>query len=212
MLILILQLPDSSSKLKPVMVFIHGGAFLTGSNKPSMYGPEFLMIQDIVLVVTNYRLGALGFLSSEDVSLGVPGNAGLKDQLLALKWVQENIKNFNGDPNNVTIFGESAGGASVHHLVLSSSAKGLFHKAILQSGCALNHWAYGQHVMVALVRELGHDVKSDKEALDILKDVPVELLYEAQEKLDEVIRLSLTVQKCFITEENFRNVFSACKR
>nr|WCC58149.1 carboxylesterase [Pharsalia antennata] len=179
------RLPDSDSKLKPVMVFIHGGAFSTGSNKPSMYGPEFLLTEDIVLVVINYRLGALGFLSSDDVNLGVPGNAGLKDQVLALKWVQENIRNFNGDPNNVTIFGESAGSGSVHYLVLSPSAKGLFHKAILQSGTALNHWAYGQHMMVALAKEMGYDVSTDREALDRLKDVPVELLHEAQEKIEE---------------------------
>ncbi|XP_018575271.1 juvenile hormone esterase [Anoplophora glabripennis] len=178
------SLSDSKTELKPVMVFIHGGAFLTGSNKPDMYGPDFLLTQDVVLVVPNYRLGALGFLSSDDDTLGVPGNAGLKDQLLALQWVQENIRNFNGDPNNVTIFGESAGGSSVHYLVLSPRAKGLFHRAILQSGTTLNYFAEGKQVMVALAKELGQDVSSDKEALDVLKKAPVELLYEAQGKIE----------------------------
>lgn len=168
------------------MVFIHGGAFVTGSNKTYMYGPEFLLTQDIVLVSINYRLGALGFLSSEDVTLGVPGNAGLKDQTLALKWVRENIKNFNGDPGNVTIFGESAGSCSVHYQMLSPTAKGLFHKAILQSGCTLNHWSLGRHVMIELAKELGHDLSSEKEALEVLRSAPLKLLYEAQERLDEV--------------------------
>lgn len=168
------------------MVFIHGGAFLTGSNKMNMYGPEFLLTQDIVLVSINYRLGALGFLSSDDVSLGVPGNAGLKDQTLALKWVQENIKSFNGDPGNVTIFGESAGSCSVHFQMLSPVTKGLFHKAILQSGCALNHWSLGQHMILRLAKEMGHDLSSEEEALEVLRNAPLKLLYEAQERLEEV--------------------------
>nr|UVK78555.1 carboxylesterase [Anoplophora glabripennis] len=179
------SLLDSNAALKPVMVFLHGGGFLSGSNKPDMYGPDFLLTQDVVLVVPNYRLGALGFLSSDDVTIGVPGNAGLKDQLLALQWVQENIRNFNGDPNNVTIFGESAGSASVHYLVLSPRAKGLFHKAVLQSGTALNSWAHGQQVMVALAKKMGHYVNSDREALDILREAPLKLLLEAQEELDK---------------------------
>lgn len=72
-----------------------------------MYGPDYLIEKDIVLVSFNYRLGAIGFLSLSDPFLDIPGNAGLKDQVLALKWIKENIKNFGGDSNNVTIFGES---------------------------------------------------------------------------------------------------------
>ena len=82
------------------------------------------MTQDIVLVLMNYRLGALGFLSIDDSSLQATGNAGLKDQVLALKWVQKNIKQFCGDPSNVTLFGQSSGSASVHYLVLSPLTKG----------------------------------------------------------------------------------------
>ena len=77
----------------------------------------------------------------EDPDLDVPGNAGLKDIVMALKWVKENISYFSGNPNNVTIFGERSGAAASHYLILSPMAKGLFHKAILQSGCALNIWA-----------------------------------------------------------------------
>lgn len=111
-------------KPKPVMVWIHGGGFKTGSSETDLHGPEYLLSEDIVLVTFNYRLGILGFLRFEDSSLGISGNAGLKDMVMVLKWVQKNIECFGGDPNNVTIFGESAGGAAVHYLVLSSLAKG----------------------------------------------------------------------------------------
>jgi carboxylesterase type B len=119
------QLPSSTNnKLKPVMVWIHGGGFSSGSGNSDTYGPEFLLTEDIVLVTINYRLGVFCFLSFEDASLEVPGNAGLKDMVMALKWVQKNISKFSGDPNNVTIFGESAGGISVHYLILSPLASG----------------------------------------------------------------------------------------
>lgn len=106
------------------MVWIHGGAFTAGSSQTEFYGPDFLVSEDVVVVTINYRLGILGFLSLEDSTLGVPGNAAFKDMVMALKWVQKNITNFMGDPNNVTIFGESAGGAAVHFLMLSPMAKG----------------------------------------------------------------------------------------
>lgn len=93
--------------LKPVMVFIHGGGFMMGSGCTDAYGPDYILQKDVILVTFNYRLGVSGFLSLDDPALGVPGNAGLKDQTFALKWVQRNIENFGGDPNNVTIMGES---------------------------------------------------------------------------------------------------------
>ncbi|GAB0093820.1 hypothetical protein DMENIID0001_089980 [Sergentomyia squamirostris] len=127
--------------LLPVMVFIHGGVFVCGSNDTQVYGPDYLIEKDIVLVTINYRLGALGFLSLQDPTLKTPGNAGLKDQSLALRWVKENIAYFGGNPKNVTVFGESAGGASVHYQMISDLSRGLFQKAIIQSGSALCHWA-----------------------------------------------------------------------
>ncbi|KAB7502074.1 Venom carboxylesterase-6 [Armadillidium nasatum] len=119
------------------MVFIHGGAFIVGS--ANEYQPYILMNEDIVLIVIQYRLGIFGFLSTEDSVM--PGNMGLKDQQLALKWVKENIESFGGDSNSITIFGVSAGGASVHYQVLSPGSKGLFNRAIIQSGTALCPWA-----------------------------------------------------------------------
>nr|AHJ81345.1 carboxylesterase [Locusta migratoria] len=121
----------------PVMFWIHGGGWIDGSGIG--YGPDFLLNHDVVLVTINYRLGPLGFLSTEDAA--APGNFGLKDQTAALRWVRENIAAFGGDPSSVTIFGESAGGASVHYHMLSPLSRGLFHRAISQSGVSLCSWA-----------------------------------------------------------------------
>ena len=118
------------------MVWIHGGAFVFGSGSGSS-GVEFAK-QGVMLVTFNYRLGRLGFFAFPALSLEHPdepkGNYGYMDQIAALKWVQQNIAAFGGDPNNVTIFGESAGGVSVHTLLSSPLARGLFHRAISQSG------------------------------------------------------------------------------
>ncbi|XP_049789550.1 esterase FE4-like isoform X1 [Schistocerca nitens] len=135
------ELPTGTTTLRPVMVFIHGGGFVNGAG--ITYGPDYFVEAGVVAVTINYRLGPLGFLSTED--LVVPGNMGMKDQVQALRWVQQNIAVFGGDPNSVTIFGQSAGGASVHYLVLSPLAKGLFHKAIAESGAALNPWAFARN-------------------------------------------------------------------
>uniref|UniRef100_A0A182QBC1 Carboxylesterase type B domain-containing protein n=1 Tax=Anopheles farauti TaxID=69004 RepID=A0A182QBC1_9DIPT len=122
----------------PVMVFIHGGAFLFGSGNSDCYSPEYLLQEKIIVVTLNYRLGSLGFLHLP--SHGIEGNAGLKDQLMVLRWVQQNISHFHGDPNNVTLFGESAGGASVHLHLLSPVSQKYFHKAICQSGISVMEW------------------------------------------------------------------------
>ncbi|KAM5137970.1 fatty acyl-CoA hydrolase precursor, medium chain-like [Mantella aurantiaca] len=115
----------------PVMVFIHGGGLVVGG--ASFYdGSALSVYEDVVVVAVQYRLGILGFFSTGDDELG--GNLGLLDQVSALRWVQENIADFGGNRNSVTIFGESAGGLSVSGLVVSPLAKGLFHKAIAESG------------------------------------------------------------------------------
>uniref|UniRef100_A0A672GBY3 Carboxylic ester hydrolase n=1 Tax=Salarias fasciatus TaxID=181472 RepID=A0A672GBY3_SALFA len=117
----------------PVMVWIHGGAFITGG--ASLYdGSALAAYQDVVVVLIQYRLGLLGFLSTGDEHLA--GNFGLLDQVEALKWIQQHIHNFGGNPDLVTIFGESAGGMSVSFLLLSPLPDGLFHRAIAESGTA----------------------------------------------------------------------------
>lgn len=123
---------------RPVMVWIHGGAFTIGSGSDPMYDTDTLPKRgNVVLVTINYRLGMLGFLRLKDATGGkIPatGNEGLMDQVAALKWVRDNIAAFGGDPKNVTVFGESAGGMSIGCLMAMPSAKGLFQKGILESG------------------------------------------------------------------------------
>ena len=127
---------DATSKL-PVMVWIHGGDHQDGGAAEPFYDGIAIPKKDVVLVTINYRLGLFGYFAHPDLKKEteqqVAGNYGTLDQIAALKWVQENISAFGGDPNNVTIFGESAGGESVAHLLTSPLAKGLFHRAILQS-------------------------------------------------------------------------------
>jgi para-nitrobenzyl esterase len=131
--------PDSvSEEGLPVMVWIYGGGFFIGSTSASVYSGEQLAKKGIIMVSIAYRLGALGFLSHPELTAesenNVSGNYGLLDQIAGLKWIQNNIKAFGGDPGNVTIFGESAGGQSVSILAASPLTKGLFHKAICMSG------------------------------------------------------------------------------
>ena len=116
----------------PVMVWFHGGGFYSGDSSERFYGPGHLLDKDVILVTVNYRLGVYGFLNlgTEDIS----GNQGMWDQHEALKWVQNNIQAFQGNPNQVTIFGESAGGWSVSYHLTSRKSQGLFQAAIIQSG------------------------------------------------------------------------------
>ncbi|CAG9769134.1 unnamed protein product [Ceutorhynchus assimilis] len=125
-----------------IMAYIHGGGFVSGAGYMSKgsLGPKFFMDANVILVTFNYRLGPLGFLSTGDEVL--PGNLGLKDQQLALEWVQGNIAYFGGDPKKVTIFGQSSGGSSVGYHLISPLSQGLFRAAILESGSALSPMAY----------------------------------------------------------------------
>ncbi|XP_036329337.1 esterase B1 [Rhagoletis pomonella] len=152
-------------KPRPVMVWIYGGGFQIGEATRDMYSPDFLISKDIVLVTIAYRLGPFGFLSLDDPDVQVPGNAGIKDQILALRWVNENIAAFGGDPNNVTIFGESAGGASTHICMLSEQSKGLIHRGIVMSGSALCPWAHlpNKRWAFRLAKALGYEGE-DKDA------------------------------------------------
>lgn len=122
----------------PVMVWIHGGTLIWGSAQSSMYDGRAFARRGIILVSINYRLGVLGYLAHPELSKenreGISGNYGLQDQIAALRWIRDNIGSFGGDPSNVTIFGESAGALSVAYLLASPPARGLFSKAISQSG------------------------------------------------------------------------------
>ncbi|XP_061867770.1 bile salt-activated lipase [Colius striatus] len=146
----------------PVMVWIYGGAFLIGEAEGTkffnnyLYDGEEIAVRGNVIVVTfNYRVGPLGFLSTGDENL--PGNYGLKDQHMAIAWVKRNIKAFGGDPENITIFGESAGAVSVSLQMLSPKNKGLFKRAISQSGVGLCSWAIQRHPL-SWAKKIGENV------------------------------------------------------
>lgn len=122
--------PDSETRGLPVMVFIHGGGFVLGSKDAAVSDGSAFARDGVVCVAINYRLGIEGFLPIPDV----PTNLGLRDQIAALRWVRSNISEFGGDPANITVFGESAGAMSIATLITSPRARGLFRRAILQSG------------------------------------------------------------------------------
>ncbi|XP_063381518.1 juvenile hormone esterase-like [Cydia fagiglandana] len=158
----------------PVMVWIHGGGFVFGSGNDDSYGPEFLVRHDVVLVTFNYRLEVLGFLCLDTEE--VPGNAGMKDQVAALRWVQKNISQFGGDPENVTIFGESIGGVSVSFHLVSQMSKGLFKRAIAMSGHMNCYWALISRPVLratALAQQLGCDSSDPEELSSFFKEQPV---------------------------------------
>jgi para-nitrobenzyl esterase len=133
---------DKSATRRPVLVWIHGGGFFAGFGGEERHSGVRLAKKGAVVVTLNYRLGAFGFLAHPAFAAESPyhaaGNYGLLDQLAALRWVQRNIARFGGDPSRVTIFGESAGGMSVGSLIASPLAKGLFQRAILESGTGIN--------------------------------------------------------------------------
>ena len=133
---------DAKDKSKlPVMVWIHGGGYSGGASSEPRHNGDFLPLKGVVLVTINYRLGVFGFLATVDLgheANGAAGNYGLLDMVSGLQWVKANIKQFGGDPDNVTIFGESAGSFAVSTLMASPVARGLFHKAIGESGAAFS--------------------------------------------------------------------------
>lgn len=133
-----------------------------------------------------FIVALIGFLSVDDESAEVAGNAGIKDQVLALKWVRDNIDKFGGDPNNVTLFGESAGGCSVHLHLMSDLSKGLFHKAILMSGTALNPWSFCQmkNATERLAKGVGWTGEGGtSEMMNILRTASPDRIIKVQNKL-----------------------------
>lgn len=134
-----IYIPEKSAKNLPVMVWIHGGGLFVDGAKDPQFTPRKLVENGVIVITIDYRIGSLGFFASKELieeakTMGEPvGNYGTMDQIAALKWIRKNIETFGGDPNNVTIFGQSAGGRSVTWLMVSDAARGLFHRAIAQS-------------------------------------------------------------------------------
>ena len=167
--------PMGSEGLLPVMVYLHGGGFVAGEGSSTMFGPHFFMDEGVLLVTVQYRLGIFGFLSTGQK--GAPGNLGLWDQREALLWVRDNIAGFGGDPDRVTLFGESAGSMSVNFHLVSPQSRGLFHAAILQSGTALGPYtAPRSHPSLYATKLAEAAGCGDKETLECLRALPARKL------------------------------------
>ncbi|XP_022532355.2 bile salt-activated lipase [Astyanax mexicanus] len=205
-----------------VMVYFHGGAFLLGESQGPNYldnylysGEEIADRGNVIVVTVNYRLGTLGFLSSGDSEL--PGNYGLWDQHAAIGWVFRNIKAFGGDPSNITIFGESAGGASVSFQMLSPHNKGMIRRAISQSGVALCPWAFNSNPRTyaeKVAKKVG--CPTDQNMISCLKKTDpfrltladsVSLISSASNPLVKTLALSPVVDGDFIPDDP-SNLFS----
>ena len=176
--------PKADAAKRPVLFWIHGGAFVVGSSRNTFYDGSHLAVRgDVVVVSINYRLGAWGFLdlSPYGERYAESANIGLLDQVAALNWVRQNISKFGGDPDNVTIFGESAGAASVGDLLSMPVARGLFSKAILESGVPLGRTGVTLRSKGALARQFLKTVKADSP--DELMGKSMKDLLDAQERL-----------------------------
>jgi para-nitrobenzyl esterase len=171
---------------RPVLVWIHGGGFRTGQGAIPWYnGASFAKRGDIVTVSLNYRLGAFGFLNLADLGdpsgeLADSGITGILDQIAALEWVRENIRGFGGDPDRVTVAGESAGAMSVGVLLGCPAARGLFRRAIAQSGAA--HHVLGARTARAISEALREDLAAHD--LEALRALPTQALLDAQVRLE----------------------------
>ncbi len=173
-----------SSRL-PVMFWIHGGGYFGGSASEPRHNGDFLPTKGVVLVTINYRLGVFGFLDTEDLlkeGNGSAGNYGLMDMIAALHWVHTNIAKFGGDPENVTIFGESAGSFAVSTLMASPMAQGLFTKAIGESGAALGSGLGGNSAAAAAMAETAWAQSLGTKTLAELRAIPAETILSAAKK------------------------------
>ncbi|XP_072034468.1 acetylcholinesterase-like [Amphiura filiformis] len=190
-LILNVYVPVPVRPNRAVLLWIHGGAYSMGAGSFEDFETyPIASLGDVILVSINYRLGVFGFLATGDEV--VPGNMGMLDQLEAMKWVQKNIKAFGGDPNRVTIFGESAGSSSVSLHTLSPLSKGLFSGAIMQSGVATSTWAVLEdktHIpkgAFGIGKLVGCEKEDTKQLVDCLVDVPTDDLLNASQRMMEV--------------------------
>lgn len=171
--------PAGSPKtLRPVMVWIYGGAFKYGAGSVPMYDGTQLARDGVVVVTLNYRMGVFGFLAHPELTAESPqhssGNYGLLDQLAALRWVHDNVRAFGGDPSRVTVFGQSAGASSIAYLMLSPQAQGLFQRAILESPAIFRPLASLQAAEADGQQALGSDIAA-------LRKMPAEALLKRNE-------------------------------
>jgi para-nitrobenzyl esterase len=178
--------PDADARRRPVLLFIHGGAYTVGASSMPLYdGAALVERGDVVVVTINYRLGLFGFLDlgDEGERIGAQPNLGILDQIAALSWVRDNIAEFGGDPNNVTLFGESAGGTSVASLLFAPGARGLFRRAIAQSTAL--HQRFPSRALAKRTRdELLARLGVARGELSRLRELPAATLIRAQHEAE----------------------------
>ncbi len=187
----------------PVMVWIHGGGYVAGGSSEPRYSNSPLVDRGVVLVNINYRMGVFGFLTSEDLAReggGAAGNYGLMDMVAALRWVQANIARFGGDPNNITIFGESAGSFAVSTLMASPLAQGLFQKAIGESGAPFSSVLGVDPLAIRAPRDQAWVESLGVKSLAELRAMPTGALMEAAKKKG-VVGFTPVVDGRLLTEE-----------
>lgn len=164
-----------------ILILFSLRAFILSSG--SDYGPTYMLSEDVILITLNYRLGVLGFMSTGDKSL--PGNLGLKDQVLALKWVHDNIEYFGGNPHNVSIWGQSAGGVSVSLHMISQKSRKYFSTAVAISGTSFQHWSVlsrkkSRDLADSLASRFGCFRKDSRALLKCMQAVNADMLVAAQ--------------------------------
>lgn len=172
--------PTNIRSRLPVVVAIHGGGLQFGNGEMSLLGPELINQENVIFVSFNYRLNVLGFLNTQDSNS--PGNYGIKDMIMVLRWIQDNIEDFGGNRDDVTIMGISGGAVAVHALVVTQAAAGLFHKALSQSGSLFNNWAFNRNPLNSvrmLTENLQLQYTNNVDLLAQLREVSAERLLRA---------------------------------
>ncbi|CAL8100204.1 unnamed protein product [Orchesella dallaii] len=181
-------------KLLNVIVYIHGGFFHNGGG--AFWRPNYFMDEDVVLVTLNYRLNSLGFLNTGDGA--IRGNMGMKDQTMALRWLKENVEVFGGDPNKITVLGESAGGCAAHLHMFSKMSQGLFHNVISESGSTLHFWAVNKDPRKQALRylnQLGCPSENKTAMVECLKSANAYDIAEIHRELLDPLREAITIFK-----------------
>lgn len=183
-------IPEKEGTKRPVVFYIHGGGHCSGANSDKCFdGPHLIGDKEAIMVAPNYRLGALGYLYLKDYlgdEYADSGNCGLLDQLLALKWVHENIEAFGGDKDNVILMGQSAGGKSVANLMVTPGARGLFKKAIMQSGATqcIRDTVTATRLTKIMLDELGISKANARDIIGIEPEKIIEAQKRAYKKIN----------------------------